>query len=73
MDSIGHSYGTWRLNTVSTLCMTGPLTTAARKQTLAGGSTTNYDRLILSPGIDFIDGSVPGWDVSSQNAMPQCI
>jgi NADPH-dependent 2,4-dienoyl-CoA reductase/sulfur reductase-like enzyme len=29
-----------------------------------------YDRLILSPGIDFVEGSVPGWDLSAQNAMP---
>ena len=28
--------------------------------TLEGGTTVNYDRLILSPGIDFVD--VPGWD-----------
>ncbi|WP_051145125.1 FAD-dependent oxidoreductase [Thiomicrorhabdus sp. Kp2] len=28
--------------------------------TLGGGATLNYDRLILSPGIDFID--IPGWD-----------
>ena len=30
----------------------------------------NYDKLILSPGIDFVDNSVPGWDLSSQNKMP---
>jgi hypothetical protein len=26
-----------------------------------------YDRLILSPGIDFVDGAVEGWGVSAQN------
>ena len=37
---------------------------------LAGGGTLPYDRLILSPGIDFVDGAVPGWDITAQNAMP---
>ncbi|MFN3723188.1 MAG: FCSD flavin-binding domain-containing protein [Paracoccaceae bacterium] len=34
---------------------------AAKTVTLAGGQTVPYDRLILSPGIDFRDGAVPGW------------
>jgi len=42
----------------------------AKTVTLAGGSVLPYDRLILSPGIDFVEGAVPGWDVSAQNAMP---
>ena len=33
-------------------------------------SSVPYDKLILSPGIDFIDGAVEGWNLSSQNAMP---
>ncbi len=32
-----------------------------------------YDRLILSPGIDFVDGSVPGWDLSTQNTDAACL
>lgn len=36
---------------------------AARTVTLAGGQVIPYDRLVLSPGIDFKDGSVPGWSV----------
>jgi len=42
----------------------------ARTVTLAGGDVLPYDRLVLSPGIDFVDGAVPGWDVAAQNAMP---
>jgi NADPH-dependent 2,4-dienoyl-CoA reductase/sulfur reductase-like enzyme len=38
--------------------------------TLASGSSLPYDKLILSPGIDFVDGAVDGWDLTSQNAMP---
>jgi NADPH-dependent 2,4-dienoyl-CoA reductase/sulfur reductase-like enzyme len=37
---------------------------------LAGGAVLPYDKLILSPGIDFVDGAVPGWSVETQNAMP---
>lgn len=36
---------------------------AARTVTLAGGQVLPYDRLILSPGIDFKEGSVPGWSL----------
>ena len=42
----------------------------AKTVTLAGGAVLGYDKLILSPGIDFVDGAVPGWDISAQNAMP---
>lgn len=38
---------------------------AARTVTLAGGQVLPYDRLILSPGIDFKEGSVPGWSVDA--------
>ncbi len=34
---------------------------AAKTVTLAGGQVLPYDRLILSPGIDFKEGSVAGW------------
>lgn len=36
---------------------------AAKTVTLAGGQVLPYDRLILSPGIDFREGSVAGWSV----------
>lgn len=32
----------------------------ARQVRLAGGGTLDYDRLILSPGIDFVPGAIPG-------------
>lgn len=43
---------------------------AARTVTLASGQSLTYDRLILSPGIDFKDGSVPGWSTADQEIMP---
>lgn len=43
---------------------------AAKTVTLAGGQTLSYDRLILSPGIDFKDGAVPGWSLDVAEKMP---
>ena len=42
----------------------------ARTVALAGGGSVPYDRLVISPGIDFKDGAVPGWSVAAQNRMP---
>lgn len=72
IDSIAHSYGTlardYGVNVVHDWAV--GVDRNAKSVALAGGGSVPYDRLILSPGIDFIDGSVPGWDVTAQNAMP---
>src|SRR6056297_1205275 len=72
MQSLGHSYGTlaaeYAINVVHDWAV--GVDRDAQTVTLAGGSSLPYDRLILSPGIDFVDGAVEGWDVSAQNAMP---
>ncbi len=72
MDDLGHTYGNlasaYGINVVHDWAV--GVDRDAKTVTLAGGSSVPYDKLILSPGIDFIDGSVPGWDLSSQNAMP---
>lgn len=72
LSSIAHSYGTlasaYGINVVHDWAV--GIDRDARQVTLAGGAVLPYDRLILSPGIDFVDGAVPGWDVSAQNKMP---
>lgn len=72
IDSLAHSYGTlasdYGINVVRDWAV--GVDRDAKTVTLAGGDTLPYDRLILSPGIDFVDGAVSGWDVSAQNAMP---
>ena len=72
MESLGHSYGTlaaaYGINVVHDWAI--GVDRDAKTVTLAGGATLPYDRLILSPGIDFVDGAVEGWGVSAQNAMP---
>ena len=71
-DSIGHSYGKlasdFGINVVHDWAV--DVDSSGKTVSLAGGGTLNYDKLILSPGIDFVENSVPGWDLSSQNKMP---
>lgn len=70
--SIGHSYGTlaaeYSINVVHDWAI--GVDRDAKSVTLASGSKVPYDALVISPGIDFVGNSVPGWDVSTQNAMP---
>lgn len=72
ISSLGHSYGNlasaYGINVIHDWAV--GVDRDAKTVTLAGGDSLPYDRLILSPGIDFVDGAVPGWDVSAQNAMP---
>jgi NADPH-dependent 2,4-dienoyl-CoA reductase/sulfur reductase-like enzyme len=41
-----------------------------RQVTLAGGATLDYDRLVLSPGIELDYASVPGWSKEVEERMP---
>src|SRR6201994_2230951 len=41
-----------------------------RKITLSDGSTLSYDRLVLSPGIDFNFAALPGYDDTAAIKMP---
>ncbi len=41
-----------------------------RRVVLGGGGHLPYDRLVLAPGIDFVDGSVPGWSLDAAEVMP---
>ena len=72
LSSIAHSYGKlasdYGINVVHDWAV--GIDRDAKTVSLAGGGSLPYDRLILSPGIDFVDGAVPGWDVSAQNRMP---
>ena len=72
LADLGHSYGTLAashgINVVHDWAI--GVDRDARTVTLAGGGVLPYDRLVLSPGIDFRDESVPGWSVAAQNRMP---
>ncbi|RUS59637.1 NAD(P)/FAD-dependent oxidoreductase [Pseudorhodobacter sp. E13] len=71
-ESLGHTYGKlaadYGINVVHDYAV--GVDRDAKTVTLASGSSLGYDKLVLSPGIDFVEGSVPGWSVESQNAMP---
>ena len=70
--SIGHGFGALAaghgINVVHDWAIS--IDRGSRSVGLAGGGSLAYDRLVLSPGIDFRDDSVPGWDLSQQNRMP---
>ena len=72
LSSIAHSYGTlasaYGINVVHDWAI--GIDRDAKTVSLAGGGKLPYDRLVLSPGIDFVDGAVQGWDVTKQNKMP---
>jgi sulfide dehydrogenase [flavocytochrome c] flavoprotein subunit len=44
--------------------------TSARRVTLGDGNTLNYDRLVLSPGIDLRWDALPGYDEAASARMP---
>jgi NADPH-dependent 2,4-dienoyl-CoA reductase/sulfur reductase-like enzyme len=71
-DDLGHSYGTlaadYGINVVHDWAV--GVDRDAKTVTLAGGGVLPYDRLILSPGIDFREESVPGWTLADQDVMP---
>lgn len=71
IDDLGHSYGGLAAGGVNVVhdWATG-VDRESKTVALAGGGSLPYDKLILSPGIDFVDGAVEGWDLSAQNAMP---
>ncbi len=71
-DDLGHSYSTlasaYGVNVVHD--MATAVDREARTVTIASGETMGYDKLVISPGIDFVEDSVPGWSLAAQGAMP---
>ncbi|WP_300055062.1 NAD(P)/FAD-dependent oxidoreductase [uncultured Roseobacter sp.] len=71
IDDLGHSYGGLAAGGVNVVHdWAVGVDRDAKTVALAGGADVAYDKLILSPGIDFVEGSVEGWDLNAQNAMP---
>ena len=71
-ESLGHRYDKLASEYGITLArdMAAGVDREAGTVTLTGGETIAYDRLVIAPGIDFVDGSVPGWDLSLAEIMP---
>ncbi|PVA10710.1 flavocytochrome C [Pelagivirga sediminicola] len=72
MDDLGHTYGALAANHGINVVHDWAIGVDrdAKAVSLADGASLSYDKLILSPGIDFVDGAVEGWSLSAQNAMP---
>ena len=70
-ESLQHGYETLAQGgvTVVTGMATG-VDRAAKTVTLADGTVLPYDKLVLSPGIDFKEGSVAGWSEADAEIMP---
>jgi len=72
MDDLGHTYGMLSakhgINVVHDWAV--DVDPDAKTVSLAGGASLLYDKLVISPGIDFIEGAVEGWSLAAQNAMP---
>ena len=72
LDDISHTYGTlaakYGINVVHDWAT--DVDRDAKTVRLAGGDALAYDKLILAPGIDFVEDAVPGWSVEAQNKMP---
>lgn len=72
MQDIAQTYGSLQSNhgiKVIKDSVTG-IDADARMVTLAGGSKLSYDRLVVSPGIDFRWDAIEGLDASTSNSIP---
>ncbi len=71
-EKTGHSYAKLAsengVNVVHDMAM--GVDRDAKTVAVAGGMSFSYDRLIVSPGIDFVPGSVNGWSLEDQDVMP---
>lgn len=70
IDSIGHGYAGLAKHGVKVVhdYVTG-MDTKAKKITTKGGATLDYDRCIVSPGIDFKWEKTPGYDEASSHTI----
>lgn len=69
--SLQHSYDGLRRLGINIVVDTATAIDAAKKTVaLAGGSTLPYDRLVLSPGIDFHYDAIEGYSAEAAEIMP---
>lgn len=69
-ESLQHGYDKIGAGVTVVHDMVTAVDRAARTVMLAGGQVLPYDRLVLSPGVDFKEGSVPGWSLEVADIMP---
>lgn len=71
-SSIGHTYGKLASEYGITVVHDWAIGVDRSKKSvqLASGADVSYDRLVVSPGIDFRYDTVPGYGVETSNKMP---
>ncbi|MDQ2095338.1 NAD(P)/FAD-dependent oxidoreductase [Rhodalgimonas zhirmunskyi] len=70
-ETLGHDYGGLAKAGVNVVHdMAVGIDRDTKQVTIASGAKLPYDKLVLAPGIDFVEGAVPGWSVAAQNKMP---
>ncbi|MGB8814261.1 MAG: FAD-dependent oxidoreductase, partial [Paracoccaceae bacterium] len=69
-ESLQHGYDRMGAGVTVIHDMAAGVDPDAKTVTLAGGQVLTYDRLVLSPGIDFKEGSVLGWRLEDAEIMP---
>lgn len=72
LESLSHSYDTLSDTHGVTLVhdRAAGIDGSAKTVTLAGGAVLEYDRLIVSPGIDFRADGIEGYDTAAAGVMP---
>jgi sulfide dehydrogenase [flavocytochrome c] flavoprotein chain len=71
LESIGHKYdGLQRYGVNVVIDTVTGIDTAGQKVTTQSGKTFAYDRLIVSPGIDFKWNAIEGYDEAASEVMP---
>jgi sulfide dehydrogenase [flavocytochrome c] flavoprotein subunit len=71
MTSITHGYDGLAKGGVSVVHATVQgIDPAAKRLSLSTGTPVNYDKLILSPGIDLDFGAIPGYDRAAADRLP---
>lgn len=71
LESICHGYGGLKKHGINVVHSKATGVDAKSKTvTTASGDTFNYDRLVVSPGIDFRWGAVDGYDQAAAEVMP---
>jgi sulfide dehydrogenase [flavocytochrome c] flavoprotein chain len=70
-ESLQHSYDGLKKLGITVVNDTATEIDVAKKSvTLAGGKALRYDRLVLSPGIDFNYGAIEGYSAAAAEIMP---
>ncbi|AHE99578.1 NAD(P)/FAD-dependent oxidoreductase [Thioalkalivibrio paradoxus] len=71
LDSLTHGYDNVKARGINVVIDTATrIDTEGQKVLTAGGKSLPYDRLIVSPGIDFQWGAIEGYDEAASQVLP---